>query len=116
MRRTITVVVLIAIMAFQSMTTTAFASSRDNQADLSHSVLHWLQEAHHHHEAGGYQVDDSEESTRHLMADHFTASALLSTAPVLFLRTDNGAPNALLAHASPHPFLEGLLRPPRLNL
>lgn len=115
MRRTITVAALIIIMAFQSMTATAFASSHSNQADLSHSMLHWQQEAHHHHEAGGYHVDDSEESTRHLMTDHFTATAVLPAVPVLFFRSDTGAPDALLSHASPHPFLEGPLRPPRLN-
>ena len=113
MFRKLALTLLLLVMAFQAVASPLFSSSRDNLADLEHAVMHWQQEGHHHHDSGDYHVDDSDESTRHLMADHAGASAMLPATDLRFFRQDTGTHALLSARTSPHPYLEGLLRPPR---
>lgn len=82
-------------------------------AEPGHAWLHWQGKAHHHHDDGSYQVDDSNQSVWHLLAEQG------NFAVVLF---ESATPPALPATASPghfqrlpgaSPFLAGPLRPPR---
>jgi hypothetical protein len=113
MYRKLTVTLLLLVMAFQAMTFPLLSSSRDNLADMAHAVMHWQQEGHHHHDSGDYHVEDSDESTRHLMADHSGAPAVLPAASLGFFRQDTSIHTLLSTRTTPHPYLEGLLRPPR---
>lgn len=113
MHRKLTVALLLVVMVFQAVTITLFSSSRDNLVDLTHAAMHWQQEGHHHHGSGDYHVDDSEESTRHLMADHSGATAVLPATGLQFSRQDSGGHTILSVRSNPQPYLEGLLRPPR---
>jgi len=113
MRRALTVFVLAFVMAFQAMTVTVFSSSQNNLADITHSMLHWQQESHHHNDSGSYQVDDSDASTLHLLADHNIAPVILPVADLWVFRLGTGIPPVFLALTTSPPFLEGLLRPPR---
>lgn len=113
MRRKLTTALLLLVMVFQAMTVTLFSSSRDTLVDLTHAAMHWQQEGHHHHSPGDYHVEDSEESTRHLMADHSGAPAALPATDLRFFRQDASIHAMLSTRTSPHPYLEGLLRPPR---
>lgn len=95
------------------MAVTLFATSSNGFADLTHTVMHWDQEAHHHHDSGEYHPEDSDESAQHLMADYSNAAAVLSVAGSYYFRPGVMSSAALPEHPGPNPFLEGLLRPPR---
>ncbi len=113
MRCKLTVALLLLVMVFQAVTITLFSSSRNNLVDLTHAAMHWQQEGHHHHDSGDYHVEDSDESTHHLMADHTGTPAVPTATNLRFFRQDSDDHAVLPARASPHPYLEGLLRPPR---
>lgn len=113
MFRKLTIALLLFVMAFQAAASPLLYTSRDNLADMEHAVMHWQQEGHHHHDSGDYHADDSDESTRHLMADHSGAPAMLPTMELQLFRQDNSTHSVPSARTSPHPYLEGLLRPPR---
>ncbi|WP_367180951.1 hypothetical protein [uncultured Piscinibacter sp.] len=83
-------------------------------SDTEHAALHWQQAGHHHHEDGSYHLDDSNESDQHVIADHVSASAALVTLVGHdFPSALSSSPRGLNEGRAPHPFLDGLLRPPR---
>lgn len=106
---------MLIAMLWQSLALARAGSTVNAVADLQHAALHWQDEGHHHHDDGAYHLDDSDESTRHLMADHSPVSALLAAAPPAVAFLGGGSPGMREARASPHPFLDGPLRPPRLT-
>jgi len=108
-------IVLIFALLWQSLAAAAPAWSFERAQDANHAALHLQQEGHHHHDDESYHVDDSEESARHLMADHICFAAVLSAAPVALPGADAGSPGTQNARAGPRPFLDGPLRPPRLS-
>lgn len=114
-KRTGILVVMLIAMLWQSLALARAGSTLNAFADAQHAVLHGQQEGHHHHDDGSYHLDDSDESTRHLMADHSPASALLPSATPAVAFLGGGSPGMREARASPHPFLDGPLRPPRLT-
>lgn len=98
------------------MAVTFMATSPNGYADLTHTAMHWDQEAHHHHgDSGEYHLDDSDESTQHLMADQAHAAAVLPVAGSYYFRPGAISSASLPEYPGPNPFLEGLLRPPRLT-
>jgi hypothetical protein len=116
MRRSAILVVVLFAMLWQSIALARVGSAPYPLADLEHAALHWLDENHHHHEDGSYHLDSSPESVQHALSDHGSGSMAL----VAMSRTDE-APSfgASLVHAvlgtpAPNPFLDGLLRPPRI--
>jgi hypothetical protein len=115
MRRSAILIAMLFAMLWQSMALARGGLAVSALADLEHAVLHWQDEAHHHHDDGSFHVGDSEESARHLMADHVSVPALLLNAPAPLLRLDEDAPGLWGVHVRPHPFLDGPLRPPRLS-
>lgn len=116
MRRTLVLLAVLFAMLWKSVALARTGSSVNVLGDLEHAAPHWQEEGHHHHDYGSYHVDDSNESVQHVVADHLTASAALtgSTDPD-FPPAPSESPSGLHERPAPHPFLDGLLRPPRLR-
>ncbi len=115
MRRSAILLTMLLAMLWQSVGLARAGSTIDALVDLQHAVLHWDDESHHHHDDGSYHVGDSDESTRHMMSDHVSASALMVNADLPVVRMGVAAPAACDASTHPHPVLDGPLRPPRLT-
>jgi len=112
-RRSITLIAILFAMLWQSAALARVGVTAEALADLGHAVSHWQDEAHHHHDDGSFHFGDSEESARHLMADHVSVPALLPLVSAMLLRLADGAPGPRSVRTGPHPFLDGPLRPPR---
>ncbi len=103
-------------MLWQSAALARPGSTVNVLADLEHAALHWQEQGHHHHDDGSYHVDDSNESVQHVIADHLTASAaLMASIDHDLLSAPSELPSGLQERPAPHPYLDGLLRPPRLR-
>jgi hypothetical protein len=113
MQRLIVLFAIVVAMLWQSAALARGGAAVDAQADAAHAALHWQGDAHHHHDDGSIAIDDSEESARHLMADQTSTTALLPLVTAALPRLHDSAPRPGSVRASPHPFLDGPLRPPR---
>jgi hypothetical protein len=116
MRRTVVLLLVLFAMLWQNAALARPGSTMYVLADLEHAALHWQEEGHHHHDDGSYHVDDSNESVQHVIADHVTASAaIMGSTDQDFPSAPSDSPSGLHERPAPHPFLDGLLRPPRLR-
>lgn len=116
MRRTAVLLAVLFAMLWQGLALARPGSTVNVLADLGHAALHWQEEGHHHHDDGSYHVDDSKESVLHVLADHVAASAaLMAFSEPGLLPASSESPPGLRERRVPHPFLAGLLRPPRLT-
>ncbi len=116
MRRIAVLLAVLFAMLWQSGALARPGSTVNVLVDVEHAALHWQEQGHHHHDDGSTHVDNSNESLQHLIADHVTASAALMAATGQnFLSVPAEAPSGLHERPAPHPFLDGLLRPPRLR-
>jgi hypothetical protein len=116
MRRTAVLITLLMAMLWQSVAMARPGSSINALADSAHAALHIAEAGHHHHDDGSFHFDDSIESAQHLMADQVSgATALLATESTGLAHAGSESPEALRAHTRPQPFLDGLLRPPRIR-
>jgi hypothetical protein len=116
MRRTALLVTLLIAMLWQSVAMARPGSSINALADSAHAALHLAEEGHHHHDDGSFHLDESIESVQHLMADHASAAtALLAMDSTGVPHAGSESPEVLRAHTRPQPFLDGLLRPPRIR-
>lgn len=116
MRRSAVVLVILLAMLWQSVALARPGSTVNVLADLEHAVLHWQEEGHHHHDDGSFHQDDSQASTLHLLSDHLSApTALLPAVAPHFPPSASARPGGLHDARVPDPFLDGLLRPPRLH-
>lgn len=113
MQRLVVLFAIVVAMLWQSAALARGGAAVDAQADAAHAALHWQGDAHHHHDDGSIAIDDSEESARHLMADQTSTTALLPLVTAALPRLHDSAPRPGSVRASPHPFLDGPLRPPR---
>ena len=105
---------MLLAMLWQSVALARAGSTVNALADLEHTALHWQEEGHHHHEDGSYHLDDSSESTQHVLSDHLSATVPLMVAATHdFPPLGSTAPEGLHKSPVPDPALEGLLRPPR---
>lgn len=103
-------------MLWQSVALARPGSTVNVLADLEHAALHWQEEGHHHHDDGSYHLDDSQASSFHVLSDHLTAAtALLPASSQHFPPSACARPGGLHGAPVPSPFLDGLLRPPRLR-
>lgn len=115
MRRSAALVAVLIAMLWQSVALARPGSTVNVLADLNHAAMHWQGEAHHHDDDGSLHMDDSPASTFHLLADHVSLTAALlpasaqHVAPPAFAR-----PGWWQDARTSDPFLDGLLRPPRL--
>jgi hypothetical protein len=116
MRRTAVLLVMLFAMLWQSVALARVGSTVNVLVDLEHAALHWQEKAHHHHDDGSYHLDDSKDSTQHVLSDHVTAAtALMVTAAPDVPRLGNTAPGGRHERLVPDPTLDGLLRPPRAH-
>jgi hypothetical protein len=103
-------------MLWQSVALARPGSTVNVVADLEHAALHWQEEGHHHHDDGSLHLDDSQASTFHVLSDHLTVTtALLPASSHHFPASASARPGGLRDASMPDPFLDGLLRPPRLR-
>jgi hypothetical protein len=116
MRRSAILFVMLFAMLWQSVAMARPGSAVNVLADLEHAVLHWQQEGHHHHDDGSFHLDDSPASTFHVLADQLTVTtALLPTVAHHFPPCVSEPPGGMHGARVPDPFLDGLLRPPRVH-
>jgi len=116
MRRSAVLLAMLFAMLWQSVALARPGSTVNVLADLEHAALHLQEEGHHHHDDGTFHLDDSQDSTLHVLSDHLTATtALLPTVSHQFPSSDSAPPGGLHDARVPDPFLDGLLRPPRLH-
>jgi hypothetical protein len=116
MRRSLVLLVMLFAMFWQTVALARPGSTVNVMADLAHAALHWQGEAHHHHDDGTFHLDDSQASTFHVLSDHVTATtALLPAVAHHFPPNTSSRPGVLRDIRVPDPFLDGLLRPPRLR-
>jgi hypothetical protein len=114
MRRSVTLLIVLFAMLWQSVAMARVGSTVNVLADMGHAALHWQEAGHHHHEDGSYHQDDSKESVQHVVTDHLNASlALAGFSSHDFLPSVSAAPDGLHEQRVPNPALDGLLRPPR---
>ena len=105
---------MLLAMLWQSVALARFGSTVNALADLEHTALHWQAEGHHHHEDGSYHLDDSTESTQHVVTDQVNATAaLIGSSCQDFPPLGSAAPGGLHDTIVCNPTLDGLLRPPR---
>jgi hypothetical protein len=108
---------MLLAMLWQSLALARPGSTVNVLADLEHAALHWQGEGHHHHHDGAVHLDDSEASTLHVLSDHVMATtALLPAASHHFPPSTSARPGGLHDARVPDPFLDDLLRPPRLRV
>ncbi|MBI5722274.1 MAG: hypothetical protein HZC37_31750 [Burkholderiales bacterium] len=116
MRRPIVLLAVLIAMLWQSVALARSGFTVNAPGDLRHAALHWQGAAHHHHEDGSFHLDDSSESIQHLIADHLTAAPALPSASAHdFSAARSGSLATVHDDLAPQPFLDGLLRPPRLR-
>lgn len=116
MRRSAVVLVMLFSMLWQAMALAQPTSTVNLLADLEHAAMHWQDEPHHHHDDGSYHRDDSQASKFHVFSDQLTvATALLPASSQNLLPIASARPCCHRSVSVPDPFLDGLLRPPRLR-
>ena len=116
MRRSAVVLVMLFSMLWQAMALAQPTSTVNLLADLEHAAMHWQDEPHHHHDDGSYHRDDSQASKFHVLSDQLTvATALLPASSQNLLPIASARPCCHRSVSVPDPFLDGLLRPPRLR-
>lgn len=116
MRRSAVLFAVLFAMLWQAVALARPGSAVNVLADIEHAALHWLNEGHHHHDDGSLTLDDSQASTAHVLADQLTVTtALVPTVHHHFLPGASAPPGGLLGTLAPDPFLDGLLRPPRVH-
>lgn len=116
MRRSAVLLAMLFAMLWQSVALARPGSTVNVLADLEHAALHWQEEGHHHHDDGSFHLDDSLASTFHILSDHLTVTtALLPASSHHFPPSASARPGGLQDTSVPDPFLDGLLRPPRLR-
>lgn len=116
MSRSLVLVVMVLSLLWQAASFVRGDVASGPVADLAHAALHWQDEPHHHHDGGAYHLDDSAESARHALSDPGNVSTTLCEAfSQDFAPAGTSAPCGAHARPAAHPFLDGLLRPPRLH-
>lgn len=115
MKRTSVLILLLLAMLWQSVDLVRAGATPDRLADLQHAMLHWQDEGHHHHDDGGLHLDDSGDAVGHVMADNVNASAMLPHVSPQVPDFDGGDLRVREPRAGPSPYLDGLMRPPRLT-
>lgn len=116
MRRSAIILVMFFSMLWQAMAWAQPTSTVNLLADLEHAAMHWQDEFHHHHDDGSYHRDDSQASKFHVFSDHLSvAIALFPASSQNFLPIGSARPCCHRFASVPDPFLDGLLRPPRLR-
>lgn len=114
MRRPAVLILMLLAMLWQSVAMARVGSTANVLAGLEHTSLHWQDTTHHHHEDGAYHLDDSTESVQHMLGEQLSVGAVFTLESSRdFPRLGSSTPGGLQDAPAAHPFLDGLLRPPR---
>src|SRR5687768_12722908 len=114
MRRSTVFLVMLIAMLWQSVASAQAGLNAHSLSDRAHAVLHMQEQGHHHHDDGSYHLDESTESSQHLLADQVGASVALPVEVTHdFSPRVSTAPVGLTDTPAPDPTLDDLLRPPR---
>lgn len=86
--------------------------------ESGHALAHYADQAHHHDDDGAMHADDSEESVVHLHGDDWVTTPVLvvQALSLQFPAPAHVAPLRVSSLATPPPFIEGPIRPPRSDL
>jgi hypothetical protein len=114
-RRSVTVLVVLLAVLWQSVSLARAGLTVDALGDLKHAMLHWHGTAHHHHGDGSFHLDDSRESLEHVVTDLLGVPLLATTVPTQHgvLSMASVAPGPRSEPPVPQRPPDGLLRPPR---
>ena len=104
MHRSAVLLVMLLALLWQSVALARVGSTVNALADLAHTALHWQAQGHHHHEDGSYHLDESTESTQHVLI-----GSSCQDVPPLGSAAPGGRHDTVVCS----PPLDGLLRPPR---
>jgi hypothetical protein len=116
MRRTLVLFVVLFATLFQAVGM-ARGLGLNAYGDIAHAGLHWQERGHHHHHDGTIHQDESNDSVQHIIADQVNApSALLAGTGPNLMPPAHLLPLDAESLRLPHPYLDGLLRPPRYRL
>ena len=113
------IICLVATLLCQAMAMASHGFARDVNGDSRHAALHHAGVSHHHHLAdGAFHLDSSDESKKHLVADHCpNAPALLpATCSANLPQVKFAVPPLVSGLGLAAPFIEGPRRPPRLTV
>ena len=114
-KRSAVIFLLLLAMGWQALAMAKGGATVNALLDFGHAVLHWDGTAHHHHADGSLTLDASDESTRHLLADHSSGPFLTAQDPATPLPALQLALAACAGQPCGPPYLDGPLRPPRLS-
>lgn len=83
--------------------------------DAGHALAHYADQTHHHDSDGSIHEDDSDASVQHLLGDDWMANLVpvVRSSKLAVLAMKDAVPRPSGAQATPPPFLEGPIRPPR---
>lgn len=116
MRRLLVLFLTLFSLLCQSVAVAGVDLVSPSPFDPVHQTLHWQAEGHHHHHDGSFHQDQSEESLQHASGDHVGSHfELPNSISHAVLPAGSILPSAWHDATVPNPFLDGLLRPPRLH-
>jgi hypothetical protein len=86
--------------------------------ETGHALAHYAEQGHHHDDDGAMHSDGSVESALHLHGDDWVTTPVLVVQGLTlqFPTPTEAAPPQVGSQASPPPFIEGPIRPPRFDL
>ncbi len=114
MRRSLTLLLLLISLFWQSLTLAGQATAFDKAEDLGHALLHWQESAHHHHDDGTFHEEDSADGTQHVVADGaLQTTGMVGGIRVELLNARPPMPAVVDERAAAPPLIEGPRRPPR---
>jgi hypothetical protein len=86
--------------------------------ETGHALAHYADQAHHHDDEGTVHADDSDESMAHLHGEDWLGSPglLVDASTIQFPQPADAVPHPAVRQATPPPFIEGPIRPPRFDI
>lgn len=116
MLRRLMLALLFASAFWQALAIAGRATAFGKAEEAAHAMLHWQEQAHHHHDDGSVALDESEESTQHVLVDGcLGATAVWFAASIGVVFSGADRPAAVAAAPPPWPHIDGPRRPPRLT-
>lgn len=112
------IICLVATLLFQAIAMASHGFARDFNGDSRHAALHQAGVSHHHHHTdGSSHLDSSDESKKHVQADHspYTPGILPTVCAAVLPSVQFGVPRLISGLALASPFIDGPIRPPRLT-
>jgi len=114
MRRGFVLLLLLTSLFWQSLTMAGQVAALAHGEDFSHTVLHWLDSAHHHHDDGTVHADPGDDALQHIALDGaLQTAALLPSLLVTASATGHVFLPMPQERGQPPPWMEGPTRPPR---